>query len=121
MAKKTVLIADDDALMHQLYIAYLGDGYEYLHAYNGIDTLVLAVDLVPDLIILDIMMPILDGRAVCKKIKSYPKTKEIRVIMVTAKDQQSDRLVGFEVGADDYLEKPYSRDLLARTVEKHLH
>ena len=120
MHKKTLLIADDDRLMHELYPQYLGDGYEYLHAYNGVDALVLAVDQVPDLVILDVIMPGLDGREVCKKIKSYPKTKSIRVVMVTGKSDQSDRLVGFEVGADDYLEKPYSLEILARTVEKQL-
>jgi len=120
MPKKTLLIADDDRSMHVLYPEYLGDAYEYLHAYNGVDALIMAVDLVPDLVILDVMMPGLDGREVCKKIKSYPKTKDMRVVMVTGKDAQSDRLVGFEVGADDYLEKPYSLEILARTIEKQL-
>ena len=120
MHKKTLLIADDDRTMHDLYPQYLGDAYEYLHAYNGVDALIMAVDLLPDLVILDVLMPGLDGREVCKKIKSHPKTKGIRVVMVTGKNEQSDRLVGFEVGADDYLEKPYSLEILARTVEKQL-
>jgi DNA-binding response OmpR family regulator len=120
MRKKRLLIADDDRTMHELYPQYLGDAYEYLHAYDGVDALVMAVDLLPDLIILDVVMPGLDGRAVCKKIKSYPKTQGIRVVMVSGKTHQSDRLVGFEVGADDYLEKPYSLDILARSVEKQL-
>lgn len=120
MPKNTLLIADDDPKMHDLYPQFLGDGYEYLHAYNGVDALMMAVDLMPDLIILDVIMPLIDGRMVCKKIKSYPKTKGIRVIIVTGKDGPSDRLVGFEVGADDYLEKPYSLEILARTIEKQL-
>lgn len=120
MQKKTLLIADDDPNMHDLYPQYLGDTYDYLHAYNGVDALMMAVDLLPDLVILDVLMPLVDGRAVCKKLKSYPKTKDIRVIIVTGKDGPSDRLVGFEVGADDYLEKPYSLDLLARTIGKLL-
>ena len=120
MGKKTLLIADDDRTMHELYPEYLGDAYEYLHAYNGVDALVLAVDLMPDLVILDVLMPGLDGRAVCKKLKSYPKTKGILVVMVTGKRDQTDRLVGFEVGADDYLEKPYYLEMLARTIEKQL-
>lgn len=118
--KKKLLIADDDPKLHNLYPQYLGDGYEYLHAYDGVDTLILAVDQLPDLVILDVMMPLLDGRTVCKKLKSYPKTSHIRVVMVTGKDNQSDRIVGFEVGADEYLEKPYSLDILARTIEKQL-
>ena len=120
MPKKKLLIADDDPMMHDLYPQYLGDGFEYLHAYNGMDALVLAVDLVPDLVILDVIMPMIDGREVCKKLKSYPKTKDIRVLMVTGKDGPSDRHVGFEVGADDYLEKPYSLEILARTIAKLL-
>ena len=120
MRKKTLLIADDDQRMHDLYPQYLGDAYEYLHAYNGVDALIMAIDLMPDLVILDVLMPGLDGRAVCKKIKSYPKTQGMRVVMVTGKNDQADRLVGFEVGADDYLEKPYSLELLARTIEKQL-
>ena len=120
MRKKTLLIADDDRTMHELYPQYLGEKYEYLHAYNGVDALIMTVDLVPDLVILDVVMPGLDGRAVCKKIKSYPKTRDVRVVMVTGRLEQSDRLVGFEVGADDYIEKPYSLDLLARTIEKQL-
>lgn len=120
MPKKTLLIADDDPNMHDLYPQYLGDGYHYLHAHDGADALILAVDLLPDLVILDVLMPLLDGRTVCKKIKSYPKTKAIRVIIVTGKEGPSDRQVGFEVGADDYLEKPYSLEVLARTVAKLL-
>lgn len=118
--KKVLLIADDDQNMHDLYPQYLGDEYEYLHAYNGADVLMMTVDLMPDLVILDVMMPIVDGRSVCKKLKSYPKTKGIRVVIVTGKDGPSDRLVGFEVGADDYLEKPYSLEILASTIRKLL-
>lgn len=120
MPKKKLLIADDDRMMHDLYRQYLGDAYEYLDAYDGVDALMMAVDQMPDLVILDIIMPGLDGRAVCKKLKGHPKTKGIRVVMVTGRLEQSDRLVGFEVGADDYLEKPYSLEILARTVEKQL-
>ena len=120
MAKKRVLIADDDQLVHKLYPQQLGDGYEYLHVLNGVDALVLAVDLVPDLLILDIAMPILDGRTVCKTIKEYPKTKGIKVLMVSGKDEQFDRALGFEVGADDYLGKSQVRGLLKSSVEKLL-
>ena len=120
MPKKKLLIADDDRKMHDLYPQYLGDEYEYLHAYNGLDTLMMTVDLLPDLVILDVIMPMVDGRTVCKSLKNYPKTKDVRVIMVTGKDGPSDRLVGFEVGADDYLEKPHSLEVLARAVAKLL-
>lgn len=119
MAKKKMLIADDSRYSHEIYTSFFGDEFEYLHAYDGVDALVMAVDALPELIILDLLMPLLDGRAICKKLKSYPKSKDIKIIMVTARNSQSDRLVGFEVGADDYLEKPCSMELLARSV-KHL-
>jgi two-component system phosphate regulon response regulator PhoB len=115
-----MLIADDNRYSHEVYTGFFGDEFEYLHAYDGVDALVLATSELPGIVILDLMMPLLDGRTVCKKLKSYPKTKDIKVIMVTAKSSQSDRLVGFEVGADDYIEKPCSMDLLARSVRNLL-
>ena len=120
MPKKKILIADDSRFSHQLYTGFLGDAFEYLHAYDGVDTLVTATEELPELIILDLMMPLLDGRSICKKLKNYEKTKDIKIIMVTAKNTQSDRLVGFEVGADDYLDKPCSGELLARSVKNLL-
>jgi len=120
MPKTRMLIADDNHYSHEVYTGFFGDEFEYLHAYDGVDALVLATSELPGIVILDLMMPLLDGRTVCKKLKSYPKTKDIKVIMVTAKSSQSDRLVGFEVGADDYIEKPCSMDLLARSVRNLL-
>ena len=120
MSKKRILIADDSRFSHQLYTDCLGDAFEYLHAYDGVDTLVTALEELPELIILDLMMPLLDGREICRKLKNHAKTKDIKVIMVTAKNTQSDRLVGFGVGADDYLDKPCSGELLARSVKNLL-
>jgi DNA-binding response OmpR family regulator len=120
MAKKRLLIADDDPMVHKLFPQYLGESYEYLHVYNGVDALVLALDLLPDLVILDIAMPILDGRTVCKKLKEYPKTAGIKILMVSGKDEQFDRALGFEVGADDYLGKSQVRGLLKTSLEKLL-
>jgi len=118
--KKKILIADDSRYPHEIYTGFFGDEFEYLHAYDGVDALVMAIEELPELVILDLMMPLLDGRAVCRKLKNHPKTKDMKIIMVTAKNSQSDRLVGFEVGADDYLEKPCSMDLLARSVKNLL-
>ena len=120
MTKKRILIADDSHCSHQIYTGFLGDTFEYLHAYDGVDTLVKAIEELPELMILDLMMPLLDGRSICKKLKNHEKTKGIKIIMVTAKNSQSDRLVGFEVGADDYLDKPCSGELLARSVKNLL-
>lgn len=120
MPKNRILIADDSRCSHQVYTSFLGDRFEYLHAYDGVDTVVMAIEERPALIILDLMMPLLDGRLVCRKLKNFPGTKDTKIIMVTAKNTQSDRLVGFEVGADDYLEKPCSGELLARSVKNLL-
>lgn len=118
--KKKVLIADDNQMVHHLYTGCLGGEFDLLHAFDGAETLFMAVDQLPDLILLDIMMPLLDGRAICKQLKKHPKTNKIKIIMVTAKDSQADRLVGFEVGADDYIEKPCHPEFLIRCIKKHL-
>ena len=104
--KKKLLIADDDTYVHQLFEDSFIKDFEIVHAYDGAEALMLAVQHRPDLILLDITMPFLDGRTVCKKIKKNPVTAKIKIIMVTVKDEQHDRLVGFEVGADEYVEKP---------------
>ena len=118
--KAKVLIADDNQMVHRLYSGCLGDQFDLVHAYDGVEALFMAVDQMPDLILLDIVMPLLDGRAICRQLKSHPRTKHITIIMVTARDNQSDRLIGFEVGADDYLEKPCHPDFLIRCIKKHL-
>jgi len=118
--KAKVLIADDNRMVHQLYSGCFGDQFDLAHAYDGVEALFMAVDQMPDLILLDIMMPLLDGRAICKQLKKHPKTAKIKIIMVTARDSQSDRLIGFEVGADDYIEKPCHPDFLIRCIKKHL-
>lgn len=116
--KRKLLIADDSHLAHQVYQECLGERFEYLHAYDGVDALVAAVVELPHLLILDLMMPLLDGRTICRKLKSDARTSGIKIIIVTAKDTQSDRLVGFEVGADDYIEKSRPLELLVRSVNK---
>lgn len=118
--KRKLLIADDSHLAHQLYMDTLGDRFEYLHAYDGMDALVQATIEAPDLLILDLMMPLLDGRTICRKLKQHERTRGMKIIMVTAKEGQSDRLVGFEVGADDYIEKSCPLTFLARSVTKLL-
>jgi DNA-binding response OmpR family regulator len=118
--KKKLLIADDDKLLHRMYADGLGEDYEILHAYDGADTLILAVEHRPDVILLDIMMPLLDGRTVCRKIKENARTKNCKVIIVTGRGEQSDRLVGFEVGADEYVTKPVSLAYLSRAIGKLL-
>jgi two-component system, OmpR family, alkaline phosphatase synthesis response regulator PhoP len=113
MNNKKVLIVDDDAKTVDLVQLYLKrDGYKVLTAYNGVDALQIAHDAKPDLIVLDLMIPGINGIEVCKKIR---EESEVPIIMLTAKTTEEDRLLGLEIGADDYVTKPFSpRELAAR-------
>lgn len=113
-----LLVADDDRMVHEMIEDYFNEAYDVLHTYDGAETLMTAVSARPELILLDIMMPLLDGRTVCQRIKSHPDTEQIKVIMVTGKREQHDRLLGFEVGADDYVEKPFTLEYLGRVIRK---
>jgi DNA-binding response OmpR family regulator len=118
--KRVLLIADDDREIHKIFSGYFSRDYDVLHAYDGADTLMLAAEHLPDIILLDLRMPILDGRTVCRKIRDNPRTKDVRIVMITGKGGEYDRLVGLEVGADEYVEKPVSLEVLARTLERLL-
>lgn len=108
-----LLLADDDARLSELIKEYFnGEGYEVVHAWNGREAIELIGKEVPDVVILDVMMPELDGFEVLKRIRIKSK---IPVIMLTAKGDDIDRILGLEMGADDYLSKPFNpRELLAR-------
>ena len=118
--KRTLLIADDDRAIHKLFSGYFSPDFELLHAYDGADALMLAAERHPDIMLLDVKMPILDGRTVCKKIRDNPRMKNVRIVMITGKGGEYDRLVGLEVGADEYVEKPVSLEGLKRTFERLL-
>jgi len=113
MAGKRVLVADDDVKTVELVKLYLNrDGYKVLTAYDGIEALRLARESHPDLIVLDLMLPGLDGLQVCRILRAE---SDVPVIMLTAKTTEQDKLAGLELGADDYVTKPFSpRELAAR-------
>ena len=113
MAGKRILVVDDDAKTVELVKLYLRrDGYRVLTAYDGIEALRLAREAHPDLIVLDLMLPGLDGIQVCRTLRTE---SEVPIIMLTAKTAEEDKLVGLNVGADDYVTKPFSpRELAAR-------
>ncbi len=91
------------------------DGFRTVLAYDGEDAIDFALRQHPDLIILDLMLPGMDGLEVCKALKKEDKTAKIPIIMLTAKTQEADKIVGLELGADDYVTKPFSpRELIAR-------
>ena len=122
--KKRLLIADDKQGIHDVIsksLAVLSDDrYDIIHTYDGKETLRLAHEELPDLIILDILMPHVDGRDICKELKNNPETKDIKIIMVTGKGEQHDRVLGLQLGADDYITKPFSINYLARRIERLL-
>jgi len=111
--KKRVLVVDDDAKTVELVKLYLDrDGYQVLTAYDGIEALRLAREGHPDLIVLDLMLPGIDSFQVCHTLR---QESDVPIIMLTAKTTDQDKLTGLEIGADDYVTKPFSpRELAAR-------
>lgn len=106
---KKIILADDDATIRLLVNATLrSDEYELLQASDGEETLTLARAEKPDLILLDIAMPKIDGFEVCRQLKADDATKDINVIMLTARAQDADRRRGEEVGVNGYFTKPFS-------------
>lgn len=110
---KKIFVVDDEKNIRDLIKKYLEkDGFEAILFNNGDNLLIEINRLKPDLIVLDIMMPGIDGLELCKEIR---KTSDIPIIFVSAKDEELDRIIGLEIGADDYLSKPFSpRELVVR-------
>ena len=106
---KRIILADDDPTIRLLVNATLrSDEYELVEAADGEETLALARAQTPDVILLDIAMPRLDGFEICRQLKSDPGTRGIRIIMLTARTQEADLERGKAVGADGYFTKPFS-------------
>lgn len=112
----TIAIVEDEANIVELIKYNLDrEGYRTISANNGRKGLDLIKQELPDLVILDLMLPELDGISVCKQLRSDAQTKSIPIIILTAKSEEADRVLGLEMGADDYVVKPFSmRELLAR-------
>jgi len=114
MAGKRVLVVDDDVKTVELVKLYLNrDGYRVFTAYDGVEALRLARESHPDLIVLDLMLPGIDGLQVCRTLRSE---SDVPIIMLTAKTTDQDKLTGLDLGADDYVTKPFSPKELAARV-----
>lgn len=116
MVNEKILVVDDEEHIAEL-ISYnlTNNGYKVIIANNGIDAVKLAVEEKPSLILLDLMIPGKDGYDVCKDVRSNSEIKNTPIIMLTAKSEEVDKILGLELGADDYITKPFSiRELLAR-------
>ena len=111
--KKTILIVDDEKTIVDMLVYNLHkEGYNTLEANDGEEAVLIALEEKPNLVLLDIMLPKMDGLAVCKRIR---QTLNIPILMISAKDEEIDKILGLELGADDYITKPFSvRELVAR-------
>jgi len=119
--KATILIVDDNPKNLQVLGTILKQtGYQIIVAQNGFQTLKTVKKISPELILLDIMMPEMDGFEVCKKLKELPETKEIPVIFLTAKTETEDIIEGFKAGAVDYVVKPFNSSELLSRVNTHI-
>jgi DNA-binding response OmpR family regulator len=121
MEKKKILVVDDEVdLVKTIQFALELEGYKVLVSYNGEDALNQARKENPDLILLDIMLPKLDGYKVCRLLKFDEQYKHIPILMMTAKTQEKDKLMGKETGANEYITKPFDMEELMEKVKKYL-
>lgn len=116
VAQQRILVVEDETRIAQVVSAYLErDGYRVLQAYDGRRALDLAKSEAPDLIVLDLMLPEISGWDVTRELRRDARTAAVPIIMATARDDVSERIVGLELGADDYVIKPYdAKELVAR-------
>lgn len=121
MAKPTILVVDDEEDIRELVELNLRrEGYHVLTCETGEQALHRAASKAPDVIVLDLMLPGIDGLEVCRRLKADPKTQQIVVVMLTAKGEEADIVTGLELGADDYVTKPFSGKVLVARVRRLL-
>jgi two-component system phosphate regulon response regulator PhoB len=118
MSQPRVLIVEDErGLVQSLSWYFNREGYETVVAQDGAEGLRKAQTLLPDVVLLDVMLPGLDGLEVCKALKAGDRTRDVPVVMITAKSEESDQLLGLNLGADDYVTKPFSNKVLLAKVK----
>jgi len=121
MSPKKILVVDDEVdLVETVRFPLEMEGFDVLVSYNGEDALNQARKESPDLIILDLMLPKLDGYKVCRLLKFDERYKHIPILMLTAKTQEKDKTLGMETGANEYITKPFEMDYLMEKVKAYL-
>jgi DNA-binding response OmpR family regulator len=121
MGQKKILVVDDEVdLVETIRFPLESEGFTVLVSYNGEDALNQARTENPDLILLDIMLPKLDGYKVCRLLKFDERYRNIPILMLTAKTQEKDKTIGMETGADEYITKPFDMDELLEKVKAYL-
>ncbi|HKI82385.1 MAG TPA: response regulator [Pseudodesulfovibrio sp.] len=118
--RPTVLVVDDNRLNIDLLVDVLKDDYKLLVALNGVTALDIVQNVLPDIILLDIMMPEMDGYEVCRRLKSEERTSPVPVIFITAKSQSEDEAKGLALGAVDYITKPVNPAIVQARIRTHL-
>ena len=118
--KKTLLIADDEPTIRLLVSSILGKSYNMLTAADGQEVLDTVSQNKPDLILMDIMMPTMDGYSACASLKKDPRTANIPVVMLTGVGHELNKVLAEQMGADGYITKPFNSQDLKDTVKKHL-
>ena len=109
---KILVVDDDDSINELIKINLELSGYDVISAFDGLQGFTLAKQELPDLIVLDVMMPDVDGYTVAKRVRENASTAEIPILMLTAMGQLEDKVKGFDIGVDDYLVKPFEMDEL---------
>ncbi len=116
MAKRILIIEDDPAVLRAISYMLEKEGYEVLTAMNGLEGLTKAKGENPDLLVLDVMLPGIDGFEVCHRLRAESQTAQLPILMLSAKGQAADKSMGLQVGANEYLTKPVERLVLLGKV-----
>lgn len=119
-AKKILIVDDEQDIVETLKFMLEAEGYECFCAYDGEEGLSLAKEIIPDLMILDVMMPKINGYKISRLLKYDTKYKDIPILMVTARSQDEDRLIGEETGVNEYITKPFELDCVIQKVKEYL-
>jgi two-component system, OmpR family, phosphate regulon response regulator PhoB len=121
MSKCKVLVVEDDPAISEILVYNLERaGFDVFKSADGRDGLNQAKLRLPDLVILDVMLPVMDGMEVCRRLRATPENASATIIMLTAKSEEADQLIGFSVGADDYVTKPFSVRVLLERIKASL-